>query len=86
MYITTWYKLNCPSCKAVNWICGGDTSDLTSSMGEASRFRCWKCKEKHYWIEEDEFSEEDYRNPNCIEGLEHPDGVNDLVDEEEGLT
>lgn len=37
----SWYKEYCPECEAVNWICNGDESDLTTCDVEA--YKCRTC-------------------------------------------
>lgn len=42
MYLETWWKCLCPRCSTVNWLCCGDSTDLTSYDPQA--LRCRKCK------------------------------------------
>ena len=37
----TWYKEWCPKCETVNWICDGNTMDL--SEGDVEAIKCRKC-------------------------------------------
>ena len=37
----TWYESNCPDCDKKNWVCDGDTSDLSEMDIEA--VKCWNC-------------------------------------------
>ena len=43
-YVETYYKAQCPYCHTWNWVCDGDTSDLTLVDIEATQ--CWKCDKK----------------------------------------
>lgn len=54
MTIETWYKIWCDKCGVVNWLCDGDTSDMTGVDVEG--FICHKCQAVHS-IVEDEFCE-----------------------------
>ncbi len=49
-YIETWFKAWCPKCKAANWVCDGDPSDVTGVDIEA--IKCWKCNHS-WWLDED---------------------------------
>lgn len=75
MYITTWYEMSCPGCKAINWLCDGDTSDCTVPDIEA--LQCWNCQKKT-WLNEDcahdihdyEFEDDDSEYKSLDEYLE----------------
>ncbi len=41
MYIQTWYELECPNCESRNFLCLGDTTDLTGFDPDSCE--CWKC-------------------------------------------
>ncbi|UCG02460.1 MAG: hypothetical protein JSW11_00410 [Candidatus Heimdallarchaeota archaeon] len=41
----TWYKIICDQCDSVNWVCDGDTSDLT--VLDVNGFVCWQCEKIH---------------------------------------
>lgn len=57
MHTEHWIKSRCPKCNATNWICDGDSADLTVPDVEA--VKCWECH-MAYWLDE-EFSEEYHR-------------------------
>ena len=46
-----WYKEFCPDCDAVNWICNGDESDLSSIDIEG--YKCRKCGKIHFLGDEE---------------------------------
>lgn len=73
MYIETWHKVRCPYCEKVNWICDGDTSDLTQPDIEA--VRCWACKKRFVPFEQDVDSLDDDWTINsayAVDGLKQP--------------
>jgi hypothetical protein len=41
MIIETWGKVWCPQCKAPNWFCQGDLTDLT--VCDVLGIACWSC-------------------------------------------
>lgn len=41
MRTETWYKIWCPFCDHINWVCNGDASDLTAV--DVDGFRCCDC-------------------------------------------
>lgn len=55
--IETWYKIWCPRCEIPNWICNGDTSDMTVPDIEA--IECFNCGKK-FWIDETQIGMENY--------------------------
>lgn len=65
--IITWYSMNCPACKAVNFVCDGDTSDDTRASAEA--VECHKCSAK-FWL--NEFDMQNYNH--FLEEQEYEDG------------
>mgnify|MGYP001616023482 CR=1 FL=1 len=63
----TWYKEECPHCRAINWINNGDISDCT--VADVELYRCWSCEKKVDMIE----YESDYGDGRCEWGRKHPD-------------
>lgn len=51
MRVETWYKIRCDKCNIVNWLCDGDTSDLTQL--DINGFICYKCKAAHSFLKDD---------------------------------
>ena len=47
----SWYKEWCPKCKAINWICNGDESDLSGI--DIDGYKCRKCGHIEYFGDED---------------------------------
>lgn len=50
MTTETWYKIWCDVCNAVNWICDGDTSDLTKC--DIDGFVCHNCTSVQPFMED----------------------------------
>lgn len=46
-----WLKQLCPTCKAINWFCLGDLSDMTVEDLEAGE--CLSCKRQWIFVDED---------------------------------
>jgi len=67
MYIETWYKIWCDKCDAINWLCDGDTSDMTQSDVEG--FVCFKCCHTHRL---DKITIPSYNPQDYETGLEQP--------------
>lgn len=65
MYIETWQRINCPACKAVNWICQGDLGDMT--YFNSDELQCWKCKKIYNYdgdILDTDYYEQTLERPN----------------------
>lgn len=69
-YIETWYSSHCPVCKMQNFVCDGDTSDMTGFDIEG--IRCWNCK-SCWRLGEDEIDEEFMADDDGETGFE--DGI-----------
>lgn len=59
LQVETWYKIWCDECGAINWVCDGDTGDMT--VCDVEGFLCHKCKAVHA------LSEEEPGDPECYE-------------------
>lgn len=68
MYIESWDKYECPRCKAINWICVGDTRDMTSCDPEG--FNCWQCHREFFL--DDECTETNSEYNRFTKGLKEP--------------
>jgi hypothetical protein len=76
MYIEAWYKIWCPKCEGINWICNGNESDITGMDVEACK--CRKCSHIFWLGEPDEIEMEisGYKKPEdgyWEDGKEKPD-------------
>lgn len=58
MTIETWYKIWCDECGTANWLCDGNTSDVTGIDIEG--FMCRKCKTVYPMMEDDPGDPEGY--------------------------
>lgn len=65
MRTETWYKILCCGCDAVNWVCDGDTSDLTGRDVEG--FVCRLCGVPNPMVVDESTDPEEYEI-----GLENP--------------
>lgn len=51
MFIETWYKCQCPDCKAWNWVY--DThSERSYSNNDMLALKCWKCSACNWMFDE----------------------------------
>jgi len=46
-YWDTWYRLKCPECEKLNWVCWGNEEDVTVYVAPA--VKCWNCKHC-FWV------------------------------------
>lgn len=58
MSFETWYKIWCDKCGAVNWLCDGDTSDMTAM--DIVGFLCHQCGAANPMMEDDLDDPENY--------------------------
>ncbi len=69
MRIDTWFQAWCPGCKKPNWICQGNTNDLTGV--DKDGFKCFNCgKESLFDDEGDEIDQPS--DPYYVDGKEKP--------------
>lgn len=72
MHTETWYKIMCHSCTTINWMCDGDTSDITAM--DLDGFTCRGCQRKHSF---DPDMPSDLDNDNYPVGIEDPNCSDD---------
>ena len=58
----TYIKQFCPHCESKNWVCLGDQQDVTSTIGDATAIKCWKCGKKFWRDDFVNFSENEYED------------------------
>jgi hypothetical protein len=71
----TWYKEYCPKCDTHNWVCDGDTTDITGMDIEA--IKCRKCHHIFTIADNGETWEELYGEGATIEDSNWEEGIED---------
>ena len=88
MELETWYKAYCLECSSVNWLCDGNTDDLTLFelnfllVMDIEGFKCYKCGHIEIFninvletLHDDKTIEEIIEEDclNIVDGLEKPE-------------